>query len=543
MAGERFAKLDPLVAAFLLAQGERGLEEARTDIEAFTQYVMREERKRRGIVLQPHQRIGLSHAHCHQRSVQIWPINHSKTFNAIALALFMIGTHPNSRGAVVSETQAQASKILRVIREYIDTSEAFHKVFPHVKRGKQWTDTAITIQRDAGIKDPTVVALGIDGGIAGARLDWVTIDDLLSFRNVRTKEQRDRVFTWLDSSVISRFEGHDWSRIMMCNSAWHPDDVCHRLSKQGWATLRMQVDGGIFVKDDAEWKQRGKIWDHPLLEPANDVGFGNEGFGEKLKIKGFEIGEMLWRNHPTIPSIDWLHHKHPIASEFNRLYMSVCRDDDSSYCKIEWVEKSKQEAQRFGFESFTYEKHGANTFTGVDLAVSPGEESDDCALFTFEVLPNGKRLILDIDVGKYDGPTMVRKIVDLHKRYDCVVRVENNAAQSLLLHFLAEQQAHVPVKGHHTGRNKAHPEHGVMSLFTEMAQGLWCFPCDKQGRVHPNLQRLIDECLYYTPGKHTGDVLMSAWFAREQARQWGMLSSAQETNGPQEALGMSIMMR
>jgi hypothetical protein len=541
MSGNRFANLDPAVAAYLLLQGEQGLAKARTDIEAFAQYVIREERKRKGILMAPHQKIGLAHMWAHTRSVQIWPVNHAKTTCDVIAALFAIGTNPNSRGAIVSETQAQSGKLLRVIREYIDTSEAYRKVFPHVRRGKQWTDTALTVQRDAGIKDPTVVAIGVDGGIAGARLDWIIVDDILSFRNTRTKEQRDRIYTWLDSSVLSRFEG-DSGHVIVTNSAWHPDDVLHRLSKQGWGTLRMQVDGGIFVKDDAEWIAKGKLWDHSLLEATHETTIGNEGFGEKLKLKGQEIGELLWKNHPTIKSLEELRMRHPITAEFNRLYMSICRDDDSSYCKVEWIEQCKSEAYKRGYESFTYEKHGANTFTGVDLAVSPGEESDDCALFTFEVLPDGKRLILDIDVGKYDGPTMVKKIVDLHRRYDCVVRVENNGAQSLLLHFLAEQGAHVPVKGHHTGRNKAHPEHGVMSLFTEMAQGLWLIPSDKNGRVNPATQRWIDECLYYVPSKHTGDVLMSSWLAREQARAWGMLGSARKDEG-REGLGVSIMMR
>lgn len=423
--------------------------EAATTPEAFTSFAMRSEQTQEYVNrLPPHQEIGLAHMWGNHRSVQIWPINHSKSWTATAMALFLVGKYPNGRGAIVSATAAQAEKSLMLMKEYIDGphSQVFRDVFPGVCRGAgKWTDSQITVQRKPGIKDPTVSAYGLDSKkITGSRLDWIVVDDLLNLENTGNKESRDNVATKFDVQIYSRLEAHEWSRIVMLNSAFHPDDVLHRKEKQGWATLRMQVDGSLYVKDDAMTLDRP--WDHELLKPHPEADSSTEGdLGERLTYKGWQPGDMLWKGHPTIPSIDYLKFKYPVTQEFNRLYMSVCRDDGSSFCKSAWIEQSKVAARTAGYKQFIHTKRGGRTFTGVDLAVQQGEEHDSTCLFTFETLPDGRRLVLDIDVGKYDGPTVVEKIIEVHRRYDSIVAVENNACLRPDMQVLTRERGYVRI--------------------------------------------------------------------------------------------------
>lgn len=511
--------------------------EAAQTPEAFVSYAMRSEQTSEYVMrLPPHQEIGLAHMWGNHRSVQVWPINHSKSFSATAMALFLVGKYPNGRGAIVSATAAQAEKSLMLMKEYIDGphSQTFRDVFPKVVRGSgKWTDSQITVQRKPGIKDPTVSAYGLDSKkITGSRLDWIVVDDLLNLENTSSKESRDNVATKFDVQIYSRLEAHEWSRIVMLNSAFHPDDVLHRKEKQGWATLRMQVDGSLYVKDDAMTLDRP--WDHHLLKPHPDADTHTDGdLGERLTYKGWEPGDMLWKGHPTIPSIEYLKFKYPVTQEFNRLYMSVCRDDGSSFCKSAWIEQAKKAGRDLGHKQFIHTRKGGRTFTGVDLAVQQGEENDFCCFFTFETLDDGRRLILDIDVGRFDGPTIVEKIEEKHARYDSIIAVENNGAQDFIRQFVVKGRVWIPIKAHLTGRNKAHPEHGIISMFTEIAQGAWVFPNDAPRPLHPAMQKFIDECLYYAPSRHTGDVLMAAWIAREQARKFGMLGP---NSGPRQTI-------
>jgi hypothetical protein len=507
----------------------------------FGEYVMRNENTQRRVqVFAPHQIIAMHHMWDHRRSVHILPINHSKTFNDTTLALYMVGKYPNGRGAIVSRTANQAKKILNNVKHYIGHSAEFRKVFPTCMPGGKWTDSEITVIRGPGMKDPTCAAYGLDSHQKlGSRLDWIIVDDLLDEENTATQEQRNDVSKKLSDTVISRVEQHDWSRIIVSNSAWHPDDALHRLEKQGWATLRMQVDGSIYVKDDA---MRDKPWDHPLLLP-HPLDPGDVSFGEKLVTVGWQSGDMLWPNHPTIPSIEHLRGIHPMPQEFNRLYMAMCRDDGTAFCKSEWIEKAQAAGERMGHHTMVERSQSGNPrITGVDLAVSHEARSDDTCIFTFEVLPDGRRLVLNIEVGKMDGPQIVDAIANVHDRFNSIVAVESNAAQQFIVDFMRKRHKHVPVKSHNTGKNKSNPQHGVVTIFTEIAQGLWIFPHRSSLPTHPSIQRMINECLYYTPHKHTGDVLMAWWIAREQARKFGLLRSSAD-RGISSGAGMNMSMR
>jgi hypothetical protein len=93
--------------------------------------------------------------------------------------------------------------------------------------------------------------------------------------------------------------------------------------------------------------------------------------------------------------------------------------------------------------------------------------------------------------------------------------VENNAAQDFIRQFAREEG--VVTRAFTTGKNKADPALGVPSLGVELEQGLWILPCgdEKSQRIAVKWRT---QCLAYAPGQHTGDLLMSSWFAREAAR-------------------------
>lgn len=520
------------ITAVLLNKAQR----ARGSISEFVSFVMREEHTQAHVRVLPHQLMMMEFALAHEQCVIMLPVGHSKTYSMAALALYLLGQDVTARGAVVSATQIQAAKPLSMVSDYIEHSVELQLVYPHLRpstrRGDSWTSTAITVDRPPGIRDATVVAVGIEGALPGARLKWAVVDDILNHENTATKEGRDKTYDWFDTSVVSRLDPMG-SRIQVTNTAWHPDDLLHRLRDAGWPTLRMAIDGDIeLVNTD---------WDHPGLRPKHP-------HSVECRLTAHdpdpENAVPLWPEKYNSEVVAKLRRTH-IPVRFNQLYLNICRDDASAKCKREWIELCKYNAMKQGIHSLVSGYSGGNlTFTGVDLAVSPGEESDDTSFFTFEALPSGHKRILDIEVGKYDGPTILNKLFEKTKAYKSVLRVENNAAQDYILQFARERQADLPIKPHTTGRTKAHPEHGVEGLFVELFNGAWLIPTDTHGQCHPHVQRWIDACLYYSPAKHTDDTLMSCYFAREQAKEWGVLSGG-DTGMLAEGggVGMSIMSR
>jgi len=538
---------DPIATAAAIEELVGRIAAARQSPAAFFEFVMREETTREPIAVLPHQRVLLDFVFAHDRSVNMLPVGHSKTFITAAITLFLLGSAPTTRGLIVSATQEQSAKVLKMVGDYIRESVelglVFPKLQPSTRRGDQWSQTAITIDRPAGIRDPSLRAVG-DGtqGIAGSRLNWIIVDDLLNWENTSTKAQRDKTYHWFDSEVLSRLDPVG-ARIVLTNTARHPEDVMHRLEKAGWPTMRMDILGNIRFQGDQQERLEGKpAWRHAGLRPAVPGPHATE-WRLKARDPDPTNSTPLWPEKFSHAEIATLRQRH-LPHEFNQLYLNLCRDDSASMCKAEWIDTCKsaaRDAKHFGLVgAYT----GPNpTFTGVDLAFRQGEEADYTAFFTFEQLPDGHRKILDVEFGQWDAPTIVDKLFAKHKAYNSVVRVENNAAQQAVLEFARKKNISLPLKAHTTGRNKAHPEYGVQRVFLDMQNGAWLIPNDARGHVHPAVQKWIDECLYYTPSAHTGDLVMACWFAREQCREWGLLGGGDPNPQGGPDLGMHLLSR
>ena len=123
--------------------------------------------------------------------------------------------------------------------------------------------------------------------------------------------------------------------------------------------------------------------------------------------------------------------------------------------------------------------------------------------------------IEDAPYEEYAGPVFNLTVEEDHS-YTVEEFIVHNA-QDFILQFLRATSA-IPVRPFTTGRNKVHPEFGVESLAAEMAAGRWIIP-NKDGQMHTEVDALVNEMLYYDPKSHTGDRLMSMWFAREAARK------------------------
>lgn len=551
LLSEEHIALAKKARAVLLSRARK----ARSGVVPFFEFVMREETTRRRIKVAPHQRVGLDFMLAHDRSANMWPVGHAKSFCMGGLSLFLTGQDCTTRGAIVSAKQEQAAKIVKMVRDYIETSDELHLVYPDLvpstRRGDPWTQTAITVKRPPGIRDPTLVAVGIDGGLPGARLNWVVVDDILDRENTATKEQRDKVYEWFDSTVLSRLDPYG-ARIIVTNTAWHPDDLLHRLKKLGWATMRMDILGDLEIQDDEERLAFGlQPWDHEELRPRSAK---SDDYICRLKSHEPDPGnnQSLWpervpphSDNPKQQTVAKLRRSH-LPHRFNQLYRNICRDDATAKCQEAWIEECKRKARERGIFSLSQKPRGDGqlVFTGVDLAVSPGEENDDTAFFTFEVTPDGHRVLLDIEIGQYNGPTIIDLLFKKQVQYNGVLRVENNAAQDYIRQFALQRNVSLPIKPHTTGRAKAHPEHGVEGLFIEIYNGAWLIPNDRHGHCDSRVQAWIDACLYYEPSKHTSDVLMACYFAREQAKEWGVLSGS-DTAAMVEAgsIGMEVMAR
>lgn len=446
---------------------------ARVDVNAFVEYVMRDESVGLPVVQAPIHEAWHELADMHDRLL-IWShIESGKTSQlSIARTLFELGKNPSLRIAIVSNTHEQAIKIVRSIARYIEQSEELQRVFPALKKADPWTSTQLTVARPYTSKDPSVQAFGVHGNVLGARLDRLILDDVLDYENCRTELLRKDLKDWYASTLAGRLTEH--ARVLCVGTAYHPDDLLHWLARTpGWIARR-----------------------YPILHPdTNKPRWPDRWPMERIEKKRGELGPL----------------------EFARQMLCVARDDAEARFKREWIDRCLQRGngKRLCY-GLSILPPGITTYTGVDLAVQRHSAADETTFFTLAMHANGDREVLSVESGKFSGPEIVQKMGDVHRRFLSLVMVENNAAQDFILQF-ARGMLSIPMRHFTTGRNKAHPEFGVESIAAELARGQSIIPND-DGRLHPEIEKWVSDMLYYDPRAHTGDRLMASWFAREAAR-------------------------
>jgi hypothetical protein len=280
-------------------------------------------------------------------------------------------------------------------------------------------------------------------------------------------------------------------------------------------------EGNVRVTDDRYRAHMGlPPFDSDFMRPVDPEPW--------CRVVGLSDDDTLWPERWSAEAVHRARHFDYLPHRFQQLFMQECLDDATARCQSAWVEMCKRKGRDAGHHLMAQQWEpppGAArlVFTGVDLAVDVGEEHDDTAMVTFAVLPDGHRLLLDVDRGKFNGPTILEKVIDKQKQFDSVLVVENVGSQAYLLQFHRQRDVSIPLRGYTTGRTKAHPERGVEGFFIELRNGAWLIPNDSAGRCHPNVQKLLDACLNYVPTRHVDDSLMALFFAREIARQWGVL--------------------
>lgn len=453
---------------------QKMIEVARHDADTFMEYVLRDESTGAAIQQSPVQSDWHKKADQHDRLL-IWSHIESGKSSQISVGrtLWTIGREPNARIAIVSNTHEQAGKLVRTIAKYIENSSELRRVFPKLLKADPWTGHQLFVQRPTTAKDPSVQSTGIHGNITGARIDYLILDDMLDYENTRTAAMRDDLWNWYHATLSGRLTAN--ARVIVIGTAYHPEDFLHRLATTaGWKAFRYPavMDDGITPRWPDRWPP------------------------SRLARKRQELGPL----------------------EYARQMLCVARDDAESRFKKEWIDRCLHRgAGKFMCRALAALPPGIRTYTGVDLAVQRHNASDSTVLFTIAVHPNGDREVLNIESGKWTGPEIVGRMLDNHRRFFSIVRVENNAAQDFILQFARGLSA-IPLQAHTTGRNKANPEFGVESIATEMANGKWIIPSGAGSQLAPEVEKWIREMLYYDPMGHTGDRLMASWFAREGAR-------------------------
>jgi hypothetical protein len=467
---------------------------ARARAEDFIEYAIRDEETGRVLQNADYHKEWQEHWRENRFSSLIAPVEHGKTQQMLGKILHLLGNDQSLRVALISNTSDQARKLLRSVRTHIERNEKVHEVFPDLKPSHRdedpWHQDMITVERSTIAKDPSVQAHGVFGPITGARIDVILLDDVLSFENTRTEEQRKKLLEWFDSTVFTRATKN--ARIYSIGTPWHPDDFLHELEKRpGFACKRYSAVTNP-TADPSDWDP---IW-----------------------TKQWPVSRLLERQRNMTETV------------FQRKYLCQARMDATSRFKTEWFETMARLGKGMTFWDDSPLAQGGirplQCFTGVDLGVGQGEEHGLTVLFTIALRDDARRMVVNIESGHWKSPEIIDRLESHYRRYNTTLMVESNSGQMWIIDLVRDHN--IPVEAFHTagvggstarGGNKWDPEFGVESLAMEFRNRLWVMPSGTAGdNLHPEAEAWQRECLNFNPTEHTGDRLMASWLAREALR-------------------------
>ena len=460
-------------------------------------------------------------------------VTHNTQQLIIARTLFLLGNNPSATIAIAGRALSQAKKSLKSIAEYIEHSDALHKIFPELVPGDNWAAESITVKRPHGIRDPSVQAVGVDGSIHGARLNYLFLDDVLNKTNTALESQRKQIAEKINSEFYTRVV--DGGSIVCVSNAWHQEDLMHQhFSQPGWTCKKFPVETDDGTPTWPEQWSKARIAQKRammlpldfaqqyLLKVRDDASsrFKEEYFNNCM-VEGNGLEMQYSIEACMLADYDWISKQDPKI--LNPL--SGIRAD------VRWLTD-----------------RGFTVITGVDLAVQKHASADKTVFFTILVYPvytcprtgvvlGGERQILNIESGRLDGPEIIKKAEEIYNRFPGPLIIENNAAQSYI-HQFANQT--LPIIPYNTGLRKADPTFGVLSLASELQRGLWTIPNDG-GVVNDEVQEWITGCLLYDPAGHTSDHVMASFFCLEGLRQFGVGNRDIDPNDRETGIKLKVI--
>lgn len=429
--------------------------------------------------------------------VQWSPVEHGKTQQATGWALHLLGRDPeNTRILWVGPSQSVARKSTNIIKTLIEEppktlSAVFPRLRPQYGTGEKWTETMFRVAGcRATEKDASVEVAGIETSILGGRFTDIILDDICTMNTTYTAEARAKVTKWVESTVLGRLLAG--GRIICLGNAWYSDDVMHALKAKGFTVIHNKA----YREDDS-----GRIIPESVLWPAQFPAWRLGELPDSLLPDGSPTKR---RDFGTIESLRQLR-----CQPYNA---------GQSQFDLRWFDRAMQAGEGLTLVD-EYKGEWGPAYLGVDVGITEKEGRDFWGFFAIAVDPaTGRRRLLNGVQARMTGPTGIGQLKAWWIAFAPVIMVENNAAQEFIRQFAGEEG--IPTRPFTTGKNKANVPFGVPSLGVELEQGMWILPSgDERSRALAIQWRT--QCLAYTPGQHTGDLLMASWFAREAARGGG----------------------
>ncbi len=458
---------------------------------------------------------------------------------AVGYSLWEMAKNHNVRILIISSTSTIATASVKQILNNIEGNEKYRAwtrfvdplhvgVIPKKKKTRkaeeQWSSEGITIDReDLMLRDATVQGIGLFGATISRRADIIILDDIVNQQNSETQEQRDKIKDWVYTSVLPILV--PGGRFIVLGNAWHEDDFMSDCLKNPMFTHRKKLSA--ILKDPVDmgkWKEWYRILTNTNKEPEiaqQEAGL----FLQENHDEMYGGVELSWPSRFTYEQLYLLERANSYS--FSRMYRCDTANRPNQKIKEEWIQKAIAKGKHLRLSKNVRVEYSTSYSTGgMDLAIREDEAGDESSLLFLDCVLNGDGkvnagdfVIRDIDAGHYSPREQREKIIEGNKLVQpLAIRVESNGYQMALVRDMRDVDATIPITAYHTGGEKMDADVGINILSVLMENERLAIPFDlNDAHTVEESTKLINDMRKFPDG-HTGDRLMSLWFAYSEAR-------------------------
>ncbi len=328
--------------------------------------------------------------------INLPPRNLKSLCVSVAFPAWLLGIRPTERIIVSSYSQALSVKHATDCRAMMK-NPWYQNVFPSSKIavGRD------TKERFATTKRGYYFATSIGGTLLGDGGNILIVDDPQTPINVMSKNQRDRVIDWFQTSLMSRLDDKKKGVIIIVMQRLHAEDL----------------SGYLIENEPDNWQK--------IILPAIGTELEEIKFNDKI-YRARKENESLNQNRETLEMLTSV--ASTIGSyHFQAQYQQAPIKEDSGLIKNCWIKYYKDEDLQ----------NCTNWYISIDCAKSKKETSDYSAMSVIAVDKNKNHLLAHVDKGRYNYPELRKKVMDLIAKYkSTAVLIEDTSNGSSLIQEL-----------------------------------------------------------------------------------------------------------
>tara|TARA_R100001086_G_scaffold248800_1_gene186609 strand:- start:459 stop:1763 length:1305 start_codon:yes stop_codon:yes gene_type:complete len=394
-----------------------------------------------------------------------------------------------------------AKNALSAVLDVLDTNEELRDAYcppgtsfkPDNRSGKNWSQNQFTVgtRTVAGIKSPTMVAVGKGGKILSRDCDLIIADDIEDHQTTMQPGARESTRQWWTTTLSSRKEEH--TAVVVIGSRQHPDDLYHHL---------LDSDNFTSIVETAHRLD----CDLPEHTPEEHVDC------------------VLW---PTKRSFDWLMSRARSASStggrqiFEMVYYNQTYVEGTQIFTMNIIDQCMRPDLIMG-EHY----HNLHLVAGLDPASSGFQASVLWGIDAYR----GELYLIDLENRKGGGiRAALDQMSDWLHHYDCRhwIVEENGFQSAIRLDESIKEftlRNGIQVQGHLTGKNKHDPLYGVgamADLFENRKIHLPTGDSESSAKIQKYRQQLLyfDGKPVSKRNKEKTDIVMASWFPMKVFRR------------------------